>query len=534
MATDTLDLGIEFEKLPKKEKKKALLELLKQKKARCLELKKKQQKIRAEKAKYIAKQQEYERENKILYLGHEGKEYLGDHGKWELNSLQIKLVEAFMNPSKKIFTYTGANRIGKTFIAVILMYTCLTGRFPWEPEEKGTWFWDIMNWRPPIKIRWIGEDWEKHIKTVLVPKIKELWPRSHPMEIRRNSLGVETFWTEKINNSTIEIMSNRQDSSLFEGWNGHLVVYDEPPKRENRIACARGLIDFCGRELFTMTLLKEAWVHQEVINATNEDGTPDTSVFNITGDMNANIGFGITQAGVDQFSKSLTDEERSSRIKGIPSYLSGKVLIFQRDVHCIPRFDIPIHWPIDIAIDIGVAKPHDVTYVATSERGFKYVIFEQTIAGDGTQIGNEVVEKIKRYNLRVNAIVCDPLAKSDKNNESTVWAKIDDVLMKYGYWLERGSKEKEDGAILLNELLSNEYGEPALYVFNDCVRAIQQLDGWMRDEDGTIKKYKNKQLPGDDQCENLYRIALLQTQYDEPNMVHNQDRGDARDPITGY
>ena len=70
-------------------------------------------------------------------------------------------------------------------------------------------------------------------------------------------------------------MSNNQDSDVFEGWDGDLIVWDEPPKRNIRVACARGLIDREGRELYNMTLLKEAWISQEVIKATNEDGSPD-------------------------------------------------------------------------------------------------------------------------------------------------------------------------------------------------------------------------------------------------------------------
>ena len=47
----------------------------------------------------------------------------------------------------------------------------------------------------------------------------------------------------------------KSESDLFEGWDGHVIIYDEPPKRDNRVACARGLIDHNGIEIFAMGLI---------------------------------------------------------------------------------------------------------------------------------------------------------------------------------------------------------------------------------------------------------------------------------------
>ena len=96
-----------------------------------------------------------------------------------------------------------------------------------------------------------------------------------------------------------------EEDDVFEGWEGDLVIYDEPPRRNVRIANARGLIDRNGKELFCMTLLKEAWVDREVIKARNDDGSPDLSVFNVNADIYSNVGFGITQNGVKEFIKKL-------------------------------------------------------------------------------------------------------------------------------------------------------------------------------------------------------------------------------------
>jgi hypothetical protein len=235
------------------------------------------------------------------------------------NPLQAELLEAWMEPSLRVFTYTGANRIGKTTILTLIAYSVMFGKFLWDNTK--------LHFRhtEPRKVRIVGQDWEKHVKSVLMPELHKWWPKSRKVNTKKNNQGIEALWTDLKTGSTLEIMSNLQESDLHEGWSGDLVGYDEPPKRDIRIANARGLIDRQGRELFCMTLLKEAWVDREVIKKTLSDGRPDPSVFNVTGDIYSNVGYGITEEGVKQFEGLLNEEEIQARIHGIPSYMSGLV-----------------------------------------------------------------------------------------------------------------------------------------------------------------------------------------------------------------
>jgi len=52
------------------------------------------------------------------------------------------------------------------------------------------------------------------------------------------------------------------------------------------------------------------------------DGSPDMSVYNISGDIYSNVGYGITAEGVEQFKKTLTEDEIQARLFGKPSYMS--------------------------------------------------------------------------------------------------------------------------------------------------------------------------------------------------------------------
>ena len=329
----------------------------------------------------------------------------------DANPLQKKLIEAWKNPVYKVFTYTGGNRIGKTTIGAIIANSTVLGEWPWSGEKL------YFPHKEPRKVRYIGQAWESHIKAVVEPAVRFWWPKDVKVETKKNNQGIDYLW--KCSRGEIEILSNVHSSDVFEGWNGDLIIYDEPPKREVRVAAARGLIDRQGRELFCMTLLKEAWIHREVINARLADGSPDMSVFNINGDIYSNVGYGITKEGIEQFAKTLTDEEKDSRLRGKPSYLSSLVFPrFDRHVHVKDRFKIPLDALIDIQIDFHPSKKWAVLFVATLKSGFKYVCEELWEHGNPKFIAEEIVRRVKlRDYERINSCEIDPLAKGGEGGD---------------------------------------------------------------------------------------------------------------------
>ena len=487
--------------------KKEKLELLKRRLNKVESRKKRiQDDIKAKESKVY----KYEMDNKACFLGIPGKEYLGKNGKWELNPLQKDLIKAWSNHIYKVLTYTGANQIGKTFIAMIVIESCMIGRFPWQGEEMTGWMWDLLGWEPPILIRWVGQDWEKHIKTVLLTKIEELWPKSREIYVKSNSIGVKSYFKDLKTGSTLEIMSNRQDSALFEGWVGNLVVYDEPPRREVRVACARGLMANKGRELFCMTLLNEPWIDLEVINRLDDKGQSDETVLSLEGKIENNEGFGLTREGIDQYIKTLTPEEQLIRIKGESLSRQRRILNIKKEIHIKDKFRIPPHWVVDIAIDIGIAKPNDIHFLATDELGRKY-LFEHLQVSKYDTIADEIYRVVKRDHLRIHRIITDPLCKSDKNNENTVFERINRGLNKYGFYLETANKSKEDGIATIKSHLETINGDAALFIFRNLGTSVNQLINWMRDEKGIPIK------DNDDTGENLYRLMLLNTQYSDPD-----------------
>ena len=70
-----------------------------------------------------------------------------------------------------------------------------------------------------------------------------------------------------------------------------------------------------------------------------------------------------------------------------------------------------------------------------------------------------------------------------------------------------------------------------MFFFEDCIKTLQQCMSWMRDKD-TGKPIKKN----DDQCENLYRLMLLDTQYVDPEIEDESESSyrEGVNPVTGY
>lgn len=463
---------------------------------------------------------EHQRNNKLMYF---------NTPTIPANPPQADLLTAWDDSFYKTFTFTGGNRIGKTVIGATIGESTLFGKWLWNNKRM------YFNHRYPRKVRYVGQDWEGHIKAVLIPALKEWWPKDRQLLTKKNNIGVECTWIDVETGSQLQIVSNKQELDSLEGWYGDLVIYDEPPKRDVRIACARGLVDRQGRELLCATLIKEAWVDQEIIKAKDKLGNADFRIYNVHGEIYDNIGFGITQEGVDDFASKLNPAEKNARLKGVPSYISGLIYpMFRRAIHLKkPIKDIPLDWILDIAIDFHPSKEWAVLFVATDRMGFKYIISEIWEHGSWQAIGDKIVRYIKGWELRIANIIIDPLAKGNSNTdlmEETVYSKMDQLFAGHGYYLNVASKNKETGIEIVKNLLWTDNEMAALFIFNPGLpRTLMEIEGWGYDEK-TLKPMKKN----DDMMENLYRIALLDTIW-EPLRWEEEDKEERRsNSSTGY
>jgi len=450
------------------------------------------------------------------------------------NPKQAQILEAFKELSIKTLGMSGGNRLGKTTILTIIGISVMLGKFLWDETSLLHLFPHNM----PRKVRYVGQGWNDHVKAVVIPELIKWWPESRNVKRRGNGVITDTFWQDLKTKSTLEIMSNNQQPKEHEGWSGDLILYDEPCRREIYVANARGLVDRKGKEVFAATLLDEPWIDREIVKRLNDDGKPDKSVFWIEGTSHDNVGFGITKEGIDEFSRKLRPEERESRIKGIPRYMSG--VIYQkfsrkyreRGGHVVERFEIPLDWMIDIAIDIHPRKEQAILFIATDPKNYKYLVQEIWGHGSAKWVAECIIKAVKYHSYRVNRVIIDPLAKGDSNNDESMYEIISSMLMQHGIILETATKDKEHGILEVKDLLHGPNQQPSLFLFDDLVRTIYEIEGWMWDKE-TQKASKED----DDMMENLYRLALLKTQWTEAYNYYDYEEpydDSGRDSTTGY
>jgi hypothetical protein len=434
-----------------------------------------------------------------------------------------------------------------TTIGVVIGYSVMFGEWPWSGEKIPFPHDD------PRLVLYVGQGWEAHIQKVVEPELIKWWPKQRGdinKITKKNNQGVRFLWEDPVTRSQLHVASNFQESDTFEGPPWDLIIYDEPPKRENRVAAMRGLTDRAGRELFVMTMLKEAWIQREVIKARLENGNPDPSVFVVDGDIWDNVSRclvcrgmitklqrlptgtfvaicekcgpqikydhrGLTLEGVDQFAKGLKSNEKKARLSGRPSYMDNVVLPnFDRSRNLKPRIEkIPLNWIFDISIDFHPSKPWAVLFMGTDPMGFKYFTHWMSFNGGPNFAGDEIIKYAHDRHMYINSITIDPLSKGDRqahdeDEAATVFLKLEAKFESYGYTLETASKDKTNGISMLNDLFWTENEMAGLFIFDDLGTVIDQLENWMYNPDTLIAAKKD-----DEACELAYRLVLKNTQW---------------------
>jgi hypothetical protein len=213
--------------------------------------------------------------------------------------------------------------------------------------------------------------------------------------------------------------------------------------------------------------------------------------------------------------------------------MSGLILPeFNRNTHIKKKLKkLPIDWVLDISIDFHPSKPWAVVFLATDSRGFKYIIDEMWESGSWKAVGESIVRRIRQYGMRVANIIIDPLCKGDANSdlhEMSVYDKMYDLFKAYGHTLRVASKDKEGGIHLLQTLLMTENEMPAIFFFDNLRRTIQEVEGWMYDDNGKPAKVD------DDMVECLYRLILLDTEYEEMDDEWEEPQRQTASNCTGY
>lgn len=436
----------------------------------------------------------------------------------------------------------GGNRSGKTEWDILEVIANLVGFRPWLPPDHPDYFTKFYG--RAVTARMFGEDFNTHLKGVLVPKLRKWIPKKWLVGTpKKNQQGVEVFWQVKSPLtglvSSLELMSYEQGSEKAEGWSGHFVAFDEPPPRDVFIAAVRGLTDYGGLCWFSMTPLKEPWIYDDLwcLQTKEEDEVLDKdsvkemantlkgmNIFAVTMDMRDNVGYGLTEEAIIKFESLLNEDEKEARIHGRFTHLQG--LIYK-------EFDPRIHvLPDDVideivnpnsktmpectyyeAIDPHLRKPHAVSFMAVAPDGTKYIYDEIWEKGLIKEIAQII--KLKRRGDPVFTLI-DPLAVTpDPISGSTI---LNEFIKEGVKKVIEGSKDRERGINLLHTELKLENGRPGIYIARRCVQTISNFQHYIWDDYTGRAADKNdpKQSPrkkNDDFLECIHRLLCAGAAY---------------------
>ena len=409
----------------------------------------------------------------------------------------------FIHANKKVVLIQGANRIGKTVLGSCFVGSACLGIQPWDGNP--TVFGKI-----PIRARIIAVDWEHHAKEVIVPALKE-WLPAGTYQTRKNNVGVETYWDFPETKSTIELMTHSQETRIHEGWKGHIVWSDEPLPKDKYTANKRGLIDYSGVFVMTMTALYEPWILDEIVLSPNPSMGCVLEV-----PMRANPL--LKDEDIKNFSSGLTEEEFAVRVGGGWLQLAGLILKeFDKDKNVVRDFPVPTEWPVVPVIDIHLSKPQAIGFYGWDKWDRMFTVEEIWEHLTPEQIGDAIIQRKLNYPRMKDAYI-DPLAKGDnifvqnRINIEDTFRIIERKLGPHGIRLHVASKDKDSGIRNINTKLYGLNGMPSLFFMDRCKRHIHEAMRWIYDKDGLPQK------ENDHFMENLYRATLTGTRYTAPGM----------------
>ncbi len=457
--------------------------------------------------------------------------------------------------TNRIRVILGGNRSGKSECGMAEVVAHAFGKRLWLPESHPNHIVRHPLTGEPIKTPnrglVVGESFDEQVKKVLIPKLignpgqKEggLIPSPKIKSYKRNQTGVitEIYLTD---GTSIFFKSYQQSVKLFESENYDWYSLDEPPPREHYVAIARGATDTGAPIWMQLTPLSQAWIHDELCSRAD--------VFKIHFDIQDNVGFGLSQEAVDEFTKDLSEDEQEMRLHGRFFHLSGLIYKNFDHRHLLPRpskeWPRNDRWQYWMHVDPHVRKRHKAVWVALRPDNVYIVMGQLQTPPDNNLIGN-FADMILAYEKAVLGLdskdvmrLIDPFATQEGVTEHGLSVK--DEFEAYGLFFGIGSKKRATAIQYMRQLLHCRPEEgiwPQLYVIDDCDQVIHEFKHYQYEEwkgkDVAERKDPNPEprKKFDDYIEGIHRIILETYSPDvSESDRHGYDTPTKRRSNTGY
>jgi hypothetical protein len=177
----------------------------------------------------------------------------------------------------------------------------------------------------------------------------------------------------------------------------------------------------------------------------------------------------------EQMLKALPPTQRRQLLEGDWEVAEGAAFTeFDRNIHIIEPFEIPIHWERIKGIDYGYASESACVWGAVDRDDGTLIIYRELYRKG--LLGTDLAYIITEMELNDPLSVPGVLDTACWNRTGQTGPTVGETLVKAGHKLRRADKNRVAGKIQIHEYLKvQQSGRPKLQIFNTCPNLIREL-----------------------------------------------------------
>jgi len=177
----------------------------------------------------------------------------------------------------------------------------------------------------------------------------------------------------------------------------------------------------------------------------------------------------------EQMLKALPPTQRRQLLEGDWEVAEGAAFTeFDRFVHIVDPFEIPLHWERLKGIDYGYASESACVWGAVDKTDGTLIIYRELYRKG--LLATELARLITEMEINDPFSVPGVLDTACWNRTGTTGPTVGETLVKAGHKLRRADKNRVAGKIQIHEYLKvQQSGRPKLQIFNTCPNLIREL-----------------------------------------------------------
>ena len=177
----------------------------------------------------------------------------------------------------------------------------------------------------------------------------------------------------------------------------------------------------------------------------------------------------------EQMLKALPPTQRRQLLEGDWEVAEGAAFTeFDRHLHIIEPFEIPIHWERIKGIDYGYASESACVWGAVDRDDNTLIIYRELYRKG--LLATDLAHLIAEMELNDPMSVPGVLDTACWNRTGQTGPTVGETLVKAGHKLRRADKNRIAGKIQIHEYLKvQQSGRPKIQIFNTCPNLIREL-----------------------------------------------------------